>query len=226
MKKDKVVKQCPRCKIYTEKNEGCNHMTCTECKYQWCWLCEGEYQDGHFRTGQCNGLQFVKINYLSEKDKLPRVIPRNQYAHNPYRDEVGCCLCVNHIQNKFDFCGLAGPFGFYYGNKKIELIISIICSFFFLIPIAVIRHFLLYPDYEHKNRVTRNPINRFLALLTSIMMFIPYQYYWICIAVLYSIVVIPCSCLLSCITIIQDGNDTYDNIVNYSFSNDYDDEDD
>ena len=57
-------------------------------------------------------------------------------------------------------------------------------------------------------------------------MFIPYQYYWICIAVLYSIVVIPCSCLLSCITIIQDGNDTYDNIVNYSFSNDYDDEDD
>ena len=78
-------------------------MTCTECKYQWCWLCEGEYQDGHFRTGQCNGLQFVKINYLSEKDKLPRVIPRNQYAHNPYRDEVGCCLCVNHIQNKFDF---------------------------------------------------------------------------------------------------------------------------
>ena len=53
--------------------------------------------------GNGNGLQFVKINYLSEKDKLPRVIPRNQYAHNPYRDEVGCCLCVNHIQNKFDF---------------------------------------------------------------------------------------------------------------------------
>ena len=70
-KKDKVVKQCPRCKIYTEKNEGCNHMTCTECKYQWCWLCEGEYQEGHFRRGTCNGLQFAKINFLSEKDKVP-----------------------------------------------------------------------------------------------------------------------------------------------------------
>ena len=138
------------------------------------------------------------------------MIPRNQYAHNPYRYEEVCCLCVGHIQNKFDFCGLAGPFGFYYGNRKLELIISIICSFFFLIPIAVIR----------------NPINRFLALLTSIMMFIPYQYYWTWIAVLYSIVVIPCSCLLSCVTIIQDGNDhTYNNIGNYSYSNDDDDED-
>ena len=30
-KKNKVIKKCPRCKIYTEKNEGCNHMTCPHC---------------------------------------------------------------------------------------------------------------------------------------------------------------------------------------------------
>ena len=42
-KKGKRVKRCPRCQIYTEKNEGCNHMTCVSCKYQWCWLCEGQY---------------------------------------------------------------------------------------------------------------------------------------------------------------------------------------
>ena len=46
--KGKILKKCPRCQIYTEKNEGCNHMTCAECKYQWCWLCEGEYKYGHY----------------------------------------------------------------------------------------------------------------------------------------------------------------------------------
>ena len=100
-KKDKVVKQCPRCKIYTEKNEGCNHMTCTECKFQWCWLCEGEYNENHFSTGSCNGLQFAKINYLSEKDRVrpyqpyrlnhiarqERQRPANPWAEPPRNDE-------------------------------------------------------------------------------------------------------------------------------------------
>ena len=53
--KGKRVKRCPRCKIYTEKNEGCNHMTCVNCKYQWCWLCEGEYKYGHYDSGKCQG---------------------------------------------------------------------------------------------------------------------------------------------------------------------------
>ena len=65
-KKDKVIKKCPKCKIYTEKNEGCNHMTCTSCKYQWCWLCEGEYQYGHYYSGRCNGHQFTKANSIEE----------------------------------------------------------------------------------------------------------------------------------------------------------------
>ena len=65
-KKDKVIKKCPKCKIYTEKNEGCNHMTCTSCKFQWCWLCEGEYLYGHFDSGRCKGQQFTKANSIEE----------------------------------------------------------------------------------------------------------------------------------------------------------------
>ena len=58
-KKNKIVKKCPQCKMWTEKNLGCNHMTCAECKYQWCWLCGGEYSPGHFDLGgPCSGLQF------------------------------------------------------------------------------------------------------------------------------------------------------------------------
>ena len=56
----KIVKRCPYCRMWTEKNEGCNHMTCVECKFQWCWLCQKPYNANHFSEGSCNGLQFYK----------------------------------------------------------------------------------------------------------------------------------------------------------------------
>ena len=67
--KDKRVKRCPRCKMYTEKNEGCNHMTCANCKYQWCWLCEGKYTYGHYDAGRCKGQQFTKADNIKDIEK-------------------------------------------------------------------------------------------------------------------------------------------------------------
>ena len=59
-KSHRVVKRCPHCKFWTEKNEGCNHMTCIECKFQWCWLCQKECLIGHYSSGACKGLHFEK----------------------------------------------------------------------------------------------------------------------------------------------------------------------
>ena len=79
--KGKRVKRCPRCKMYTEKNEGCNHMTCVNCKYQWCWLCEGKYVYGHYDSGKCRGHQFTKADNLKEIRKK-RLNNNNNYNIN------------------------------------------------------------------------------------------------------------------------------------------------
>ncbi|KAB7503210.1 Protein ariadne-2 [Armadillidium nasatum] len=35
------TKDCPKCHICIEKNGGCNHMQCYNCKHGFCWMCLG-----------------------------------------------------------------------------------------------------------------------------------------------------------------------------------------
>ncbi|XP_048577722.1 E3 ubiquitin-protein ligase parkin isoform X2 [Nematostella vectensis] len=35
----RISKPCPKCNVPTEKSGGCNHMSCSRCKFDWCWLC-------------------------------------------------------------------------------------------------------------------------------------------------------------------------------------------
>jgi len=56
------IKPCPSCRAPIEKNEGCNHMTCQRCKYEFCWMCRGEYGGNHFAWWNlwgCPGGQFA-----------------------------------------------------------------------------------------------------------------------------------------------------------------------
>ena len=58
--KNNLIKRCPKCNTITEKVTGCNHITCTKCNYQWCWLCNGEYNPEHYLNGKCRGFQFFR----------------------------------------------------------------------------------------------------------------------------------------------------------------------
>ena len=106
------VKKCPKCSIITEKNDGCNHITCTKCGYQWCWLCNQAYNIDHFNKGKCKGFQFfkpkndyeiklmlegkIKVNELSLSQRqidedfmdMPRFRRRNDEERYNSR---GCC---------------------------------------------------------------------------------------------------------------------------------------
>ncbi|CAF2512321.1 unnamed protein product [Rotaria sp. Silwood2] len=39
-----TFKKCPRCSVNTEKDGGCNAMSCTLCGLTWCWICEMEFR--------------------------------------------------------------------------------------------------------------------------------------------------------------------------------------
>ena len=56
------TKPCPKCGTKIEKNAGCMHMTCSKCRYEFCWLCMGDYKNHSKETGigLCNSFEDVK----------------------------------------------------------------------------------------------------------------------------------------------------------------------
>ena len=148
-RKGKVIKQCPRCKFYTEKNKGCNHMTCAECKYQWCWLCEGKYDSGHFSTGKCKGLQFVRRDYVEIKFSCRNLLscfPWGYEALEP--DEV-----FNTIPT---MC---------YGNGIINFFYLIFMLFFFNVCIGTLCAYMGITEVAKYGRVARFCTNMFAIFI-------------------------------------------------------------
>ena len=83
-----LVKRCPNCKFWTEKNEGCNHMTCSQCRFQWCWVCEKECVAGHYEFGPCKGLHFERVNNDEDAKRL-------------MRENCDCCCVIGWMITNF-----------------------------------------------------------------------------------------------------------------------------
>lgn len=70
---------CPRCSAQFEKVDGCSHMTCPVCKYNWCWIC-GLAKDSWFHKMQiihemetgilCVWINNFTYNYGNEFDSV------------------------------------------------------------------------------------------------------------------------------------------------------------
>ena len=49
----KNAKPCPSCNAPIEKNDGCNHIKCSQCDYDFCWICLNRL-DTHMGRHECN----------------------------------------------------------------------------------------------------------------------------------------------------------------------------
>jgi len=48
------TKDCPKCNICIEKNGGCNHMQCYNCKHDFCWMCLGDWKTHGSEYYECS----------------------------------------------------------------------------------------------------------------------------------------------------------------------------
>lgn len=73
---ERNTKPCPKCNKRIEKNEGCNHMTCTQCKHHFCWLCLGNYNIHAYPPHICTA-----NHNPNAAARAPRVEHRNHHDH-------------------------------------------------------------------------------------------------------------------------------------------------
>lgn len=67
------TKACNKCGSRIEKNQGCNHMTCQQCKHEFCWICMGAWVDHGATTGG-----YYRCNKYDQEEELGAAGPADQ----------------------------------------------------------------------------------------------------------------------------------------------------
>ena len=74
------TKSCPECTSRIEKNQGCNHMTCQHCKYEFCWICSGDWK-AHNGNYSCNQFHEDGEGNNNQSDAAKAKMELERYLH-------------------------------------------------------------------------------------------------------------------------------------------------
>eukprot|EP00741_Cyanophora_paradoxa_P011402 tig00020556_g11013.t1 len=78
------TQDCPQCKSAIEKNGGCNHMTCKKCKFEFCWVCQGEWKQ-HTDYYSCNRYDKSKPDdKATSKERSKAALERYLHYYHRY----------------------------------------------------------------------------------------------------------------------------------------------
>jgi ariadne-1 len=75
---EEKTKACPNCKVNIERDSGCPHMTCANCRHQFCWTCMEPYTNGHIR--EKHWLPEREARLRAEKENISRTVRAVGYS--------------------------------------------------------------------------------------------------------------------------------------------------
>ena len=164
------VKKCPHCGIIIEKQSGCNHITCSKCGYQWCWLCNNKYENDHFDKGKCKGFKFFnpkneyEIKQVMKGKMNYKKLSKSERQYD--NDDKNINIVANKLSNNFVTFSTIEPSSYKNEDNFIH-----VHSFHMSDKILFIINFIFFRNCINRNLEILNPFIIYGYLLLNITLF-------------------------------------------------------